>query len=366
MHIVFVIRRMQTGGAERQVSYLSSYLASKEGFRVTVLFFGDKDPVAAKWFSDPKVQLISTGFTEKLILPRQRTLATLFRMLRYRKKLIHIVKGLNPDILLPFTYTPNVIFGLLWRHTKAKKCIWNQRDAGLEFVNRSYEVKAARNCSAWISNSKIGATFLNSLGIMPVHIIPNAVLNYAKKNAGLSAPLRVVMIGNINAHKDHLTLLKAWKLVTEQMKQGSIELVLAGRFGNRYQEVADYIKANNLEKSVLLPGVVEDIPALLESCHVSVFSSPGEGMPNGILEPMSFGLPVVSSRIEGAIDLLGTDYPFFGTTEQELANHMMSLLHSPELRHHTGMQNLDRVKKLYSLEVSGDRMQEVILGVLNQ
>ena len=41
------------------------------------------------------------------------------------------IREAAPDVLLPYTWFPNVLCGLVWRFTGARVCVWNQRDSGV-------------------------------------------------------------------------------------------------------------------------------------------------------------------------------------------------------------------------------------------
>lgn len=59
-----------------------------------------------------------------------------------------------------------------------------------------------------------------------------------------------------------------------------------------------------LSESIILPGVKQDIYELICDAEIFVLSSNYEGMPNVLLEAMSLGLPCISTKVSGAIDLI--------------------------------------------------------------
>jgi glycosyltransferase involved in cell wall biosynthesis len=82
---------------------------------------------------------------------------------------------------------------------------------------------------------------------------------------------------------------------------------LAGKKADTYPLLQAFVDENHLSESVDFIGAVEDVYALLATCHLAVFSSNKEGLPNGILECMAAGLPVVATDIHGAREALGND-----------------------------------------------------------
>ncbi|MCS6818841.1 MAG: glycosyltransferase family 4 protein, partial [Chitinophagales bacterium] len=84
-------------------------------------------------------------------------------------------------------------------------------------------------------------------------------------------------------------------------------------------------------------SAVDDIGNLLEQSHIGLLSSLSEGCPNSILEYISFGLPVLATRIEAITDVLGDDYEFLFEpgNEFDFAEKALKLLSSSELRKQT-------------------------------
>jgi glycosyltransferase involved in cell wall biosynthesis len=118
----------------------------------------------------------------------------------------------------------------------------------------------------------------------------------------------VVKVANISMYKDHPTLLRAWKLVQDKWRGADKPvLALAGHQANRYDECLRLVSETGLESAVRFLGSVTDVPALIQAADLTVFSSPAEGMPNGVLECMAAGKAVVASDLPGIRDILGAE-----------------------------------------------------------
>ncbi|HMO33785.1 MAG TPA: glycosyltransferase family 4 protein [Saprospiraceae bacterium] len=360
-HIVFVLQRLQTGGAERQVSYLASYLQNQNN-KVSVVYFGTAKPEAAKWFQERNLTIIPIGFNEKLLFQNKGSFAFRLKKKYLLLKLFLFFKRLQPTTVLPFTYEPNILLGRYWKFTCAQACIWNQRDVGLYFSGTTFEKKALMNCSHWAANSPASAAFLQQQGIKTMTVIPNAVPLLQKQAASPGASIRVLMIGNLHVNKDHITLLRAWKLVMEQNKGADLQLLLAGGSGNNEVTVRQFIKEEQLEDSVQLLGLVSDIQQLIATATIGVLSSKAEGLPNAVLECMAGGLPVVATNNEGCRFALGNEYPFLSSVDDAvgLAEHLVSLIHSSELRLFWGQYNHKRIAEHFSEKKMGEAFRDMI------
>jgi glycosyltransferase involved in cell wall biosynthesis len=129
------------------------------------------------------------------------------------------------------------------------------------------------------------------------------------------------------------------------------QLILVGKEGSAYPAILQFIDENGLKDFVKIAGQVSDVYAFLNSCHLAVFSSVKEGLPNGVLECMAVGLPVVATRITGTLEALGDDYPFLAEPKNpdDFAHLVSLLIHDPKLREETGKKNRKRAEQLFGI-----------------
>ena len=349
--IIFVLGNLELGGAERQALILARYLSSEEQAHVEVWGFNKSGPVAEiceqhglRW------RVIPYSFTDNSF----SSLSHVARTLRQAK----------PDILLPYTFGPNLVCGVVWKRTGARACVWNQRDEGLvPFASPAIE-RAVKRTSHFISNSEAGARFLiDKLGVSEalVTVIPNGVETVAADSdrqawrERLSVDDRAFvacMVANLHLNKDHATVLRAWrKVVNEFSSNGRAALlVLAGRHDGAYESLASLATELQIDDNVRFAGPVSDVRGLLSAADVSVFSSRSEGCPNAVLESMAAGLPVAGSDIKGIRDVVGSGGAQFlapvGDADS-LAEILLKMATNPELCARVGAENRERVKDKY-------------------
>ena len=70
------------------------------------------------------------------------------------------------------------------------------------------------------------------------------------------------------------------------------------------EELENYVKRKGLDDTVKLPGAFRDIYQRMLSAEMFVLCSEYEGMPNALMEAMGLGLPVISTRVSGAADMI--------------------------------------------------------------
>jgi glycosyltransferase involved in cell wall biosynthesis len=350
--IIFVLGNLELGGAERQALLLARYLAEREGAHVEVWGFTKSGPVA---------EICQQHGIAARVIPyplhghSPQASDNVRRLLRDAK----------PDILLPYTFTPNVVCGLIWRDTGARLCVWNQRDEGLlASASTAEAVAAARQTPLFISNSTAGARFLTlKLGIDPakVKVIPNGVVLAPPESDRRAWRERLAvddecfiacMIANLHANKDHATLLRAWRdlLSGWNAKRRKPVLVLAGRHDGAYESLTALAAELKIDDSVRFLGPVSDVSGLLSAIDLGVFSSRSEGCPNAVLETMAAGLPVVATDSEGIREVVGPAGARLLAAAGDsaaLATVLTTLANDTQLRAEIGAHNRERVRKNY-------------------
>ncbi len=122
--------------------------------------------------------------------------------------------------------------------------------------------------------------------------------------AALGVPERAPLIGVIAAlapHKDHATFLAATRGVLAARPDAWF--VLAGD-GPLRAEIRARVAALGGGAHVLLPGFVEDVPALLAALDGFALSSYLEGLGTSVLDAQAAGVPVVATRVGGIPEMI--------------------------------------------------------------
>jgi glycosyltransferase involved in cell wall biosynthesis len=364
--IVFVLGNLELGGAERQAILLAGYLAEHERAQVEVWGFNKTGPVAEICQQH--------GITSRIVPYPLHGHSP-----EARGNLSRLLHDARPDILLPYTLTPNVVCGLIWMSTGARLCVWNQRDEGLRPLASSEETWAAKLTPLFISNSAVGARFLTEkLEIDPakVTVIPNGVAlaapvsdrrEWRERLAVDDGSFVACMVANLHANKDHATLLRAWRnLVSRGNTNGrKALLVLAGRHDGAYESLVSLASELKIDDSVRFIGQVSDVSGMLSAVDLSVFSSRSEGCPNAVLESMAAGLPVAGTDIEGiraVVGPAGVQFLAAAGDSDGLATVLATLADDPRLCAEIGARNRERVRNNYGSQ----RMCEETGALLNQ
>ena len=119
---------------------------------------------------------------------------------------------------------------------------------------------------------------------------------------------RVIYVGRINHQKGIDVLLKAWKIVIDKFT--NFQLFIAGPLqkDSYVNYLKSYQKKNNLQNYIKFVGEINyysnDIVKFYQSADIFVLPSRREGMPGSLLQAMACGLPVVSTKVSGAKELV--------------------------------------------------------------
>ena len=336
--IIFVLGNLELGGAERQALMLARHLSRQA--EVEVWGFNKSGPVAdiceqhgIRW----RVEPLNAGRLESI------------------RRFAWLLRAASPDMLLPYTWLPNVVCGFVWKSTGARVCVWNQRDEGLFLPKKTWERWAVERTPRFISNSHAGARFLierlkvDAARVQVVHngVEPSAPqmdrAAWRKRLEIDDASFVACMVGNLHTNKDHETLLRAWRIVIRTLERKAV-LVLAGRHDGAYIPLVALTRELEIEDGVRFAGYVNDVAGLLSAVDIGVFSSRSEGCPNGVLECMAAGLAVAGSDIEGVREVLGSSEFLTPVGDAAaLSNTILKLASDPGLCSTLGAHNRNRI-----------------------
>ncbi|MCU1807117.1 glycosyltransferase family 4 protein [Cytobacillus firmus] len=139
-------------------------------------------------------------------------------------------------------------------------------------------------------------------------LISNNEMYKKIKSIDSTFTLQVVYLSNMIKTKGYFDVLESAKLLHE--KNINCKIRFAGKFSNERdkEEFYEFIKINNLEDYVEYLGVVsgEKKRKLLLESHVFLLPTyfPPEGQPISILEAMSAGMAIITTRQGGIPDVI--------------------------------------------------------------
>jgi glycosyltransferase involved in cell wall biosynthesis len=155
-----------------------------------------------------------------------------------------------------------------------------------------------------VANSTAGAERLHQEGVPPekVEVISNGIDLAPFSVPAPRRPRRVIAtVANLRQEKGHDVLLRAAALVRQQVPDARFRIIGDGPLR---ESLGAQAAALGVDDCVEFLGHREDVPALLADSDLYAFPSRTEAFPNGLIEGMAAGLPVVSSGVGGMLELV--------------------------------------------------------------
>lgn len=203
-------------------------------------------------------------------------------------------------------------------------------------------------------------------------IVPNGLPDDAgvKNKQEPRSILNVLFIGLLEESKGELDLCKAIKI----LKDRGIEChaKIAGEFKSpEYKHrFFKFVSDNNLTENIKYIGIISGLQkqnAFRDSdvfCFPSYFHS--ESFPLVLIEAMSYGLPIVSTRWRGIVDMLKDGYNGYLVeikSPEQVADKLQLLSEDINLRKHIGEQSRLEFEKKYAMEQHIRMMEDIFNNV---
>jgi glycosyltransferase involved in cell wall biosynthesis len=165
--------------------------------------------------------------------------------------------------------------------------------------------QAYRCATTVVANCAAARGILLAEGLAPasIAVIPNGVDRPRHESAGVAAEqrTRVITVANLRPEKNHETLIAASDLLSADFPD--VEFQIVGD-GPRRSELEALVRSRRLDDRVSFLGHREDVGRLLSEASIFALPSRSEAFPNGAIEAMAAGLPVVASAVGGLLDLI--------------------------------------------------------------
>ena len=204
-----------------------------------------------------------------------------------------------------------------------------------------------------VANSPAAEKILQAEGVAAGHVtlIPNGVDVASFSVHEPRGSLReVITVANLRAEKSHETLIAAAAKLAPS--HPSLRFTVVGA-GSRRGELEALARARGVENIVEFLGHRDDVPALLAAADLFVLPSRSEAFPNGAIEAMAAGLPVIASGVGGLLDLIEHDRTGVlvpPCNPDAVADAIASLVADPARAHRLGANARAEVVKRYSFD----------------
>ena len=312
--ILFLVRSLARGGAERQLVALAAAMRHS-----------GRDVSVACFYSGGAFQreLVEAGVPVIDLRKRGR-----WDIAGFLWRLWRVFRDNDPDIVHGYLTVGNLLSLLAKLANRRTRVLWGVRSSYIDrdrydWMSRltfRLSRKLARLADGIIVNSWAGATHHAALGYPQARItvVPNGIDTRrfrfdadgrARKRGGWSVPndaVLVGLVGRLDPMKDHPTFLKAAAILAARDSRWRFACVGGGGESGYVRTLASLADELGLHDRLIWAGPQDDMPAVYSALDITASTSYGEGFPNTVAEAMACGRPCVvtdvgdSARIVGA------------------------------------------------------------------
>ncbi len=312
VNLVFLIRNLAIGGAERQLVALASNL-DKDIFDVTVLTLYDGGELLGD-LNRAGVRTVSLGKKGRWDLSS----ITL--------QLVRVLRKLKPDILHSELTAQNLLAVMAKAVLPGTRIVWGVRSSNLDdrrrdwlsLLNCRVEIWSSRLPDLIISNSIAARTYHSTAGFAGARmvVIPNGIDTECfapDRKAGLrcraslgvpDSSLAIGLVGRLDRIKDHGTFLRAAAIFARRRPDAKFVCFGPGP-GDYLLELRQQARLLGLTDRVVWGGSFRDMPSAYNALDICCSSSFGEGLPNAIAEAMACGVPCVVTDVGDSALVVG-------------------------------------------------------------
>ncbi len=370
MKIMFLVRALNYGGAERQLVALAKGLRER-GHQVVVTVFYSGAPLER--------DLLDSGIRIRSLEKSGR-----WDLINFFFRYLRLVREECPDVIHGYLGDPNIVIALAKFMSLGSCIVWGIRSSSVDLAQYDWVSRLAFKVGAWLSrwadciiaNSYAGRadylaegypsekTITIHNGIDTDRFCPDQDARLAMRRSWKVSDSHILigLVGRINPQKDHRNFL----LAAAQMlkKRQDVRFVCVGGGVNEERaSLEEFANSLGLAKWIIWMDAQPGVSHVYNALDLLVSSSAyGEGFSNVIGEAMACGVPCVATDVGDArliLDELGECVPP-RNPEALCAGIHRSLKHS-----RCGEVLRQRIIDHFSLKVLVAKTEGVLLDLIN-
>ena len=284
--IVFVISDLSNGGAQKVFVRIANHLANKKKITLVTLYNKNDE----NFIINKKIKRIKLDFKSK-----NNFLSKIYSNLTIIFKLRKIIKRTNPESILSFLSTTNIITIFASIGLNKKIIISERNDPNFQKLNFFWNILryfSYKLTDLIIINTKNAAKFLEKfVKSSKIVFIANPIK--IEKFRVLERKKIILAVGRLTNQKGFDILIKAFK--ESKIYEQSWNLTIVGK-GEQEKFLKNLTKELNIENFVSFPGYKKNLSNYYKTSSLFILPSRYEGMPNTLLEALAFKMPCMISN----------------------------------------------------------------------
>ena len=281
--IVFVIRHLHSGGAERVTAALANELCKNNQYQVHVIIFSRDSE--SEYHLDDRVCCHSMGTP-----PCGRMKAIIYRCTYLRK----IIDSINPYCVVSLDGIRSIMLTLVSMIGRKRHLVLSERNDPRSHPSskalRLLRFFAYSVCAGVIFQTNEAKSFFPKFIQKKSVVICNPITSeLPDPNTGERVP-RIVNFCRLVPQKNLGLLIDAFSDIVDLFPEYSLHIYGDGEERERLE---NKIKQMNLQNKILLHGYSNNIYEEINDAALFVSSSNYEGISNSMLEAMALGIPCI-------------------------------------------------------------------------
>lgn len=183
--------------------------------------------------------------------------------------------------------------------------------------------------------------------------------------------LIVTIVGRLDPAKDHLTFLKAARIIQNKLKKAKFFIVgsklgdFSGHSDSYYKKINHFLSVNpSLAKKVVFGGFIESMPAVYNATDILVSTSPRESFGLALAEGAACGLPTVTTAGGTIVKNGQTGFLVQPQNPKAIAEKILTLAKNSKLRKEFGENGRKHITRHFQLQPYVARIENVYLSLL--
>ncbi len=289
--LIFIIPDLQVGGAQKVLVYLINFLATKK-FNIKLIIL---DRFTRTFKLSSKIKIINLNLYKK----SKNIFEKIYYNLKRIKKIRSELKKEKKATVISFLTTTNIL-SIIANIGLRRKLIVNERN---DIVNQKISfiwkiLRIVLYCLVFkivknIPNNKTENKFLfkRKTIFIPNPLISNAIIKNKFKREKI-----ILTVARLNYQKNISLLIRSF--AKSIAIKNNWKLIILGKGSEKNKLKSECYKLN-IVKHVFFKGFIKNINYWYKKSAIFILSSRFEGMPNALIEAISFKLPVIGSNIPG-------------------------------------------------------------------
>lgn len=357
--VLHIIPNLGMGGAENITISIAKYL-DKEKFDVEIVSMFSENSCVDKY-----KKIIAESKIPVTFLDKKPGLD-----ISIVRKLFFLIRDKRPDIVHTHLYAcVYVLVPEFFNRVKGRvHTVHNIAEKEIPALHRKIMKVAYKffNVIPIAINQSVQSSIEKSykLPITKIPVVRNGVdisKFYSEKKAN-GANLTLINVGRFSPQKNHELLIQCYKRLLE--KYESLKLILVGE-GELKRNIEQLVIDNKMQDKVLFTGNVINVEDYLAKADIFLMTSDYEGLPLSVIEAMAAGLPIVSTKAGGVVDLVRDKENGILTevgNKDEVVDAVSRLISDQETRKSMGKKSRELADK-YSVRMMTKQYEKLYLKI---